>query len=127
MDKIYIKGLRVYAYHGVNLSEKEKGQPFELDITLSADLSAAGESDDLTKTINYSTVSKRVIATMLAEKNDLIERAATRVADTLLAEFPAEEVTVLLKKPRAPIAADFDYVAVEITRRAPSTKRSVRT
>ena len=26
-------------------------------------------------------------------------------------------LTVLLKKPRAPIAADFDYVAVEITRR----------
>lgn len=126
MDKIYIKGLRVFAYHGVNPPEKEKGQPFELDITLSVDLSAAGESDDLTKTINYSTVSKRAIATMLAEKNDLIERAATRVAEAILAEFPAEEVTVLLKKPRAPIAADFDYVAVEITRRA-SSPRSVRT
>lgn len=126
MDKIYIKGLRVFAYHGVNQPEKDKGQPFELDITLSVDLSAAGASDDLTKTINYSTVSKRVIATMLSEKNDLIERAATRVAEAILAEFPAEEVTVLLKKPRAPIAADFDYVAVEITRRA-SSKRSVRT
>lgn len=126
MDKVYIKGLRVFAYHGVNQSEKDKGQPFELDITLSVDLSAAGASDDLTKTINYSTVSKRAIATMLSEKNDLIERAATRVAEAILAEFPAEEVTVLLKKPRAPIAADFDYVAVEITRRA-SSKRSVRT
>lgn len=126
MDKIYIKGLRVFAYHGVNQSEKDKGQPFELDITLSVDLAAAGASDDLSKTINYSTVSKRVIATMLSEKNDLIERAATRVAEAILAEFPAEEVTVLLKKPRAPIAADFDYVAVEITRRA-SSPRSVRT
>lgn len=126
MDKVYIKGLRVFAYHGVNQSEKDKGQPFELDITLSVDLSAAGASDDLTKTINYSTVSKRAIATMLSEKNDLIERAATRVAEAILAEFPAEEVTVLLKKPRAPIAADFDYVAVEITRRA-SSPRSVRT
>lgn len=124
MDKIYIKGLRVYAYHGVNASEQEKGQPFELDITLGYDLSAAGATDDLSKTINYSKVSKRALAVMLAEKNALIERAATRVAETLLTEFPAEEVTVLLKKPRAPIAADFDYVAVEITRRAP---RSVRT
>ena len=41
-----------------------------------------------------------------------------RVAETLLAEFPVEEVTVRLKKPRAPVAADFDYMAVEITRRA---------
>ena len=54
---------------------------------------------------------------MLAEKNDLIERAATRIAEALLAEFPAEEVTVLLKKPRAPVGADFDYMAVEITKR----------
>lgn len=30
MDKIYIRGLRVYAYHGVKETEKEKGQPFEL-------------------------------------------------------------------------------------------------
>lgn len=117
MDKVIIKGLRVYAYHGVNPEEKEKGQPFELDITIGADLSAAGATDDLTKTINYSKACKCALRTMLAEKNDLIERAATRVAEALLAEFPAEEVTVLLKKPRAPVGADFDYMAVEITKR----------
>ena len=33
LDQIQIRGLRVYAYHGVKESEKEKGQPFELDIT----------------------------------------------------------------------------------------------
>ena len=39
------------------------------------------------------------------------------MAEAILQEFPVSAVTVLLKKPRAPIAADFDYVAVEITRR----------
>lgn len=117
MDKIYIKGLRIYAYHGVKETEKEKGQPFELDVTLSVDVSAAGQSDDLAQTVNYSKVTKRIIAVMQSEKNDLLERVATRVAQTVLTEFPVAEVTVLLKKPRAPIAADFDYVAVEITRR----------
>jgi len=117
MDKIIVKGLRVFAYHGVNPPEKEKGQPFLLDIKLSVDLSKPGASDDLTDTVNYASVVKRATAAMLAEKNDLIERAATRVAEALLAEFSAEEVTVRLKKPRAPVAADFDYVAVEITRR----------
>ncbi len=116
MDKIIIKGLRVYAYHGVKDAEKEKGQPFELDVTLRLDLSAAGATDDLTRTVNYSTVSKRIVAVMLAEKNDLIERAATRVTEMVLAEFPVEEVTVCLKKPRAPVPADFEYMAVEITR-----------
>lgn len=117
MDKIHIRGLRVYAYHGVKETEKEKGQPFELDVTLEADLHKPGATDDLNDTVNYSKVAKRIIAVMLSEKNDLIERAAARVAEAVLREFPVEAVTVLLKKPRAPIAADFDTVAVEITRR----------
>ena len=117
MDKIIIKGLRVYAYHGVKPEEKEKGQPFILDITLLVDVRRAGASDRLEETVNYSKAAKRAAAVMLEEKNDLIERAATRVAEALLAEFPIEEVTVCLKKPRAPVAADFDYMAVEITRK----------
>lgn len=119
MDKIVIRGLRIFAYHGVNPEEKEKGQPFVLDITLYKDLSLPGATDDLNDTVNYSRVAKTAARVMLAQKDDLIERAATRVAEAVLADFPVREVTVLLKKPRAPIAGDFDYVAVEITRRAP--------
>ncbi len=117
MDTVMIRGLRVYAYHGVKEEEKRKGQPFVLDIDVCADLSAACRSDNVDETINYSSVSKCVIQTMLAEKNDLIERAAQRVADAILEAFPAEEVTVTLKKPRAPVGADFEYMAVRITRR----------
>lgn len=117
MDTIQIRGLRVYAYHGVKEEEKRKGQPFVLDIDVCADLQAACQSDDVADTINYSDVTKCVTATMLAEKNDLIERAAERVAQAILCEFPATEVTVTLKKPRAPVAADFEYMAVRITRR----------
>ena len=119
MDKIVIKGLRIFAYHGVNPEEKEKGQPFVLDITLYKDLSLPGATDDLNDTVNYSRVAKTATRVMLAQKDDLIERAASRVAEAVLAEFPVREVTVRLKNPRAPIAGDFEYVAVEITRRAP--------
>ena len=119
MDKIVIKGLRIFAYHGVNPEEKEKGQPFVLDITLYKDLSLPGATDDLNDTVNYSRVAKTATRVMLAQKDDLIERAASRVAEAVLAEFPVRKVTVRLKKPRAPIAGDFEYVAVEITRRAP--------
>ncbi|MBQ3093638.1 MAG: dihydroneopterin aldolase [Clostridia bacterium] len=117
MDTIQIRGLRVYAYHGVKEEEKRKGQPFILDIDVCADLRAACESDDVDDTINYSSVTKCAVKTMLSEKNDLIERAAQRVAQAILADFPAEEVTVTLKKPRAPVGADFEYMAVQITRR----------
>ncbi|MDD2418426.1 MAG: dihydroneopterin aldolase [Oscillospiraceae bacterium] len=116
MDKIIIKGLRIFAYHGVNPEEKENGQMFELDVTLATDLSKPGVSDNLGDTANYAKVIKLITATFQLEKNDLIERAAQRVADAILENHPVMSVTLLLKKPQAPMKADFDYVAVEITR-----------
>ena len=116
LDQIQIRGLRVYAYHGVKETEKEKGQPFELDITLWTDVRIPGNSDRLEDTVNYSKVAQKAVALLRSEKNDLIERVSTRVADGILEAFAVEGVTVCLKKPRAPIAADFQYVAVQITR-----------
>lgn len=118
MDTITVRGLRVFAYHGVGEEEQRKGQPFVLDLTLYADLSRPGASDDLDDTVNYAAAVKCATRAMLAQKDRLIERAATRVADALLAAFPRlDGVTVCLHKPRAPIAADFDDVAVTLTRR----------
>lgn len=117
MDKIIVKDLKVYAYHGVNPWEKTDGQNFILDITALLDFSQARLSDDLNDTVSYSKIIKKATAVLTAEKNSLIERAAERVAQGLLDEFPKiESVTVLLKKPEAPIKADFSYVAVEITK-----------
>ncbi len=123
MDKIHIRGLRLYGYHGVNDYEKRKGQPFELDITLYADLSRPCATDNVEDTLNYSTVSKTVLRVMEGENFNLLERAAQRVAEELLGEFSTlHGVNILLKKPRAPVAADFSYVAVEIYRERERTE-----
>lgn len=117
MDTIHIQGLEIFAYHGVNKEEKRDGQRFVLDIAMQADLSIPCTTDNLNTTVNYAAVVKTVCATMTAQSDDLIERAAQRVADAILAGYPAvEAVTVTLKKPDAPMKAAFDYVAVTITR-----------
>lgn len=117
MDQIIIKGLRIFAYHGVNEEEKEKGQPFVIDATMFADLSAAAETDDLSKTVNYARAAKVIKSAMQEQKFDLIEAAAAAVADRLLGTFSQmTRADITLKKPRAPVAADFEYVAVCISR-----------
>lgn len=117
MDKIIIKGLRVFAYHGVNPEEKRDGQTFELDVTLFLSLLRAGSTDDLNDTISYAKAAKTVLRVMNEAKYDLLERAANRVAEQLLMEYhEVERVEVLLKKPQAPVKADFDYMAVNIER-----------
>ena len=71
-----------------------------------------------------SWVKKKKCKTLLARKPinepifDLIERAAQAVCDAVLEGFPqVEEVSLLLQKPEAPVSAEFDYMAVEITQR----------
>lgn len=126
MDKIQLKGLEIFAYHGVNPEEKENGQPFLLDITLCADLSAARQSDRLDDTVNYAAVRKTVQRAFTAEKYDLIERAAHVVCQAVLAEHPrVQEICLTLKKPQAPMNAKFDYVAVEISLSRPPERREL--
>lgn len=123
MDKIHIKGLEIFAYHGVNPEEKQEGQPFILDVTLTADLTAARFSDDLADTVNYAAVCKTVQRAFTAQKYDLIERAAHVVCEAILTEHPrVQSVDLLLKKPQAPMNAKFDYVAVEISLSRPERR-----
>ena len=51
MDKILIKGLKLFAYHGVNPEEKEQGQNFIFDIAISVDISKACFSDNVNDTV----------------------------------------------------------------------------
>ena len=117
MDKMIIKGLEIFAHHGVMQEEKENGQKFVLDITATLDLTKAGQTDNLNDTVNYAKMIGTITAVFLSEKNDLIERAAERVADSLLKNYEKiKSVTVFIKKPEAPINADFEYVGIEITK-----------
>ena len=45
-----------FAYHGLESSEKEKGQRFEVDAELYLDLSKAGKSDQIADTIDSNVV-----------------------------------------------------------------------
>ncbi|MBR2413998.1 MAG: dihydroneopterin aldolase [Clostridia bacterium] len=117
MDKIIINNLHIFAYHGVNPEEKEDGQNFYLDIVCTADLGTAGQTDNLNDTVNYAKIVKAVTKVFTENKYDLIERAAQVVADCVLAQFEkVQAVKVTLRKPEAPVKADFGFVAVEIER-----------
>lgn len=104
VDDVFLESMRFYGYHGVNPEERAKGQRFIVDIRLSTDLRDAGISDDLSETINYSEVYKRVRAIVEGEPRDLIEAVGEQIATALLSEFPtATAVTVTVRKPEVPL------------------------
>lgn len=103
-DEVFLEGLRFYGYHGVNPEERSQGQRFTVDVRLFVNLRQAGASDDLTRTINYSSVYKRVKVIVEGPPRQLIEAVAAEIASGLLAEFsPATAVTVTVRKPEVPL------------------------
>jgi len=106
-DTVFLEGLHFYAYHGVNPEERIQGQRFLVDVALRADLRAAGRHDDLTQTINYSAVYKRVRAIVEGPPRQLLEAVAEELATALLAEFPTDRVTVTMRKPEVALKGAF--------------------
>lgn len=118
MDKIVIKDLEIFAYHGVLPEEKAKGQTFVLTVELFLDLRDAGLTDNLDKTVNYAQVCDDIYKVMTKDKFDLIEAVAESVADTILIKYDiVKSVRVKVSKPEAPIDMDFDTVCVDILRK----------
>ena len=115
MDKISILNLKIAGNHGVYDFEKDDGT-FEIDVEIFKDLSILQGKDDLKKTIDYSEVI-RVIQKIFNEKRyNLIETLAEKICENLLNNFLIESVKLRIRKPHAPIQANFETVEVEILR-----------
>ncbi len=115
MDKILVRNLKIFAYHGVNLEEKEDGQNFIFDIDAHVDISVPCQSDDVEDTVSYAKIIKETVRIFTCQKDDLLERAVQRVADGLFASFEKiQSLRILLKKPEAQIKADIEFVGLEI-------------
>ena len=118
MDRIFLRGMRFMACHGVLPHEREVPQPFEVDVEMGLDLRAAGESDDLGDTVNYAKVYDVVSTVLTVTRKYLIEAIAEEIADDLLRDFDSLRwVRVTVHKPAAPIDGIFSDVGVTILRR----------
>jgi dihydroneopterin aldolase len=79
--------------------EREVEQTLLVSVDMAADVRKAAASDDLADALDYSAVAA-TIATVLREGGfRLIETAAERAAERLLAEFPLSWLRLELRKP----------------------------
>jgi dihydroneopterin aldolase len=116
MDTIRLTNIALFAHHGVAPEEQALGQKFFLDVELGADLSGAAQSDDLAQSINYESVYHTVETAFTGTTSQLLERAAWQVMKALFREYPAEVVTIRVRKPSARIEGVLDTVEVELSR-----------
>lgn len=117
-DEVFLEGLRFFAFHGVNPEEKARGQRFLVDVRLRVDLRAAGERDDLARTVNYSQVYRLVRGIVEGPPRDLIEAVAEEVARAVLRAFPpVARAEVVVRKPEVGLKGAFlDAAGVRVVR-----------
>ena len=109
-------GLGEVGVAGVLPEEQGRPQPFEVDVELDVDLTAAGDSDHLDDTVDYSAVSEAVGRVVKSERYHLLERLATRIAEVCAADPRVKAATVTVRKLHPPVRAMVDHVAVRIER-----------
>ena len=113
---IRLTGFHIYAHHGVLPSETALGQEFVVDICVWVDFGAAAAADDVALTLDYSKLATLIEKTSDKGPFKLIETFCEKIARTTLTEFKqASRVKVCVKKPNAPIKANFEQAEVEIT------------
>ncbi len=117
MDRIILRDLAFFAYHGVYEEEAQLGQRFYFDIDAYLDLRPAGKSDDEHDTVRYDHIAKRVETIVTTQRFQLIEALAEAVAKELLINMDKlEAVKIKVRKPEAPIPAIVKDIAVVIKR-----------
>jgi FolB domain-containing protein len=115
-DQIIIKDLLLRGIIGINDWEREKKQDILINVVMFGDISRAGESDNLKHSINYRTVSKKIIKHVENNKPYTVEALATQISKICLKEKGVLRVRVRVEKPGALRYAR--SVGVEIEREA---------
>ena len=117
MDIIEIKGLAVYANHGVYPEENVLGQKFVVSVRMHLSTRSAGKTDCLEASVNYGEVCRHITAFVQEHTFKLIERLAEEIAHEILTHYPlVRAADVRVEKPWAPVALPIETVAAEISR-----------
>ncbi|NIM93975.1 MAG: dihydroneopterin aldolase [Anaerolineales bacterium] len=115
-DTIEIRDLLLRGIIGINDWEREKKQDILINITITSDLREAGYSDDIDDSVNYRTITKRIIKHVEKSRRYTVEALAADIAKICLEERGVRSARVRVEKPGALRYAK--SVGVEIERTA---------
>ena len=100
MDRITLAHIVAHGCHGNNPGERDRPQPFNIDLSFDLDLSDAAASDALDDTIDYSNVYERVVTIVEQQSYRLLERLASDIIDVLFDDARVKRAEVKIAKPQ---------------------------
>ncbi len=116
MGKIFVEGIKIYAYHGCFKEEADIGTNFQVDVVLDTNFERPSSSDSIEDAVNYQAVFS-IIKEQMAIRSNLLEHVSKRIMDALFAEFDAvDKIKLKVSKLNVPLGGHIDNVAVQIER-----------
>ncbi|MET3925126.1 dihydroneopterin aldolase [Devosia sp. 2618] len=120
-DRIILKDLGFYGYHGLMLEEKALGQRFFIDLECGVDLSGPALTDSIGRTVSYADIYDVVKAAFDTRRMHLIEAVAQNIVDAIFQSFQdVNWIIIRVRKPEAPIAMVRGEAAIELHRQRPT-------
>jgi len=98
MDIIFLGGLEIETIIGIYDWERVTKQTVILDIEMAFDIQKAAQTDDIQYTLDYKTVSHRIISFVEASQFLLVEKLISEIADIIRNEFNVPWVKITLNK-----------------------------
>jgi dihydroneopterin aldolase len=88
-----------YGRHGADPGERERLQPFDLEVSAEIDLRAAQTSDELSDTIDYAALHARLVRIVATTSYSLLERLAADLLDAVFEDRRVLRAAVTIAKP----------------------------
>lgn len=98
MDIIFLRGLKLETVIGIYDWERNIRQTVIIDLEMGTDIRRAAATDDISQTLDYKAVSKRVIEFVEGSQFFLVEALAEKITGILLNEFSVSWVRLTLNK-----------------------------
>ena len=114
-DRITIKNLKVKVSIGVTAAERSNLQEVLITLELVPRTSLSSLEDQISRTVDYFSVYKRVIDVSQSRERSLIETLADDIGKTLIEEFDLRQVGIEIRKFILP---GTDFVSVRLVKQS---------
>ncbi len=112
-ERLWIRGLRLFGYHGVREEERQQGQTFWVDAQI--ELERPNRQDELESTVSYVEIIKLMQRINQTKSFQLLESFAAALAEGIVEGFSqVRRARVRVRKRPADLAEQLDWVAAEV-------------
>ena len=111
---VFLRGVRLYAFHGVLEQERRVGGWFVVDLRVHYNTLKACQTDCLDDTLNYANLLN-IVTIEMRQPSKLLEHVAGRIAQHLFDAYPeTTAVDVTLMKENPPMGGHVGGAGVEL-------------